>query len=92
MSAPQALVDAARNGIGIAQVAVHLAWDDLVAGRLKIVMYRQHRPALYEMVIQYPHRALIAPRVRVVVDYLLEAFAASKALHVPIDSLRAYTA
>lgn len=87
LSAPEAVVEAARDGIGIAQVAVHLAWDHLVAGRLKVILQRQHHPGTYEMVIQYPHRALIAPRVRVVVDYLLEAFAANSALHVPLDAL-----
>ena len=55
-------------------------------------MHHQHHPGTYEMVIQYPHRALIAPRVRVVVDYLLEAFAADPALHVPLESLAAYQA
>ncbi|WP_049620620.1 LysR family transcriptional regulator [Frateuria defendens] len=92
LSAPEALVEAALGGVGVAQVAVHLAWRHLVSGRLKVVMYRLHHPGAYEMVIQYPHRALIAPRVRVVVDYLLEAFAADKALHVPMDSLAAYMA
>jgi len=80
-------VEATRDGIGVAQVAVYLAWEHLVAGRLKVVLHPQHHPGSYEMVIQYPHRALIAPRVRVVVDYLLEAFAANNALHVPLDAL-----
>ncbi|MEC5319324.1 LysR family transcriptional regulator [Brenneria populi subsp. brevivirga] len=92
LSAPEALVDAACDGIGIAQVAVHLAWERLVAGRLKIVMYSEHHPGNYEMVIQYPHRALIAPRVRVVVDYLLEAFAGDNSLHLPLDLLAAHSA
>lgn len=87
LSAPETLVEAACDGIGVAQVAVHLAWEHLVTGRLKVVLHPQHHPGSYEMVIQYPHRALIAPRVRVVVDYLLEAFAANSALHVPLDAL-----
>lgn len=44
------------------------------------------------MCLQYPHRALIAPRVRVAVDYLLEGFAASEELHVPLAALRKYAA
>ncbi|MEW5713515.1 LysR family transcriptional regulator [Pseudomonas sp. SB113] len=92
LSSPEALVEAALKGVGVAQVAVHLAWEHLLSGSLKVVMHHQHHPGVYEMVIQYPHRALIAPRVRVVVDYLLEAFAATPALHVPLDSLGAYTA
>ncbi|GAA4353974.1 hypothetical protein GCM10023165_44750 [Variovorax defluvii] len=87
LSAPETLIEAACNGIGVAQVAVHLAWEHLVAERLKVVLHRQHHPGSYEMVIQYPHRALIAPRVRVVVEYLLEAFAANSTLHVPLEAL-----
>lgn len=92
LSAPEALVGAALDDIGVAQVAVHLAWEHLKAGRLKVVMHPLHHPGPYEMVIQYPHRALIAPRVRVVVDHLLEAFADNKALHVPLESLAVFTA
>ena len=92
LSSPEALVEAALKGVGVAQVAVHLAWEHLRSGNLKVVMHHQHHPGNYEMVIQYPHRALIAPRVRVVVDYLLEAFAADPALHVPLESLVAYRA
>lgn len=90
LSASDALVEAARDGLGIAQTAVHLVWKYLVSGRLNVVLHRQHHPGNYEMVIHYPHRALIAPRVRVVVDYLLEAFSANSALHVPLDALAAY--
>ncbi|MFV8605180.1 LysR family transcriptional regulator [Ralstonia pseudosolanacearum] len=92
LSAPEAVVEAAVDGIGIAQVGVHLAWDHLVSGKLKVVLRRQLHPGTYEMAIQYPHRALIAPRVRVVVDYLLEAFATNRALHVPLDSLDEFLA
>lgn len=92
LSAPESLVEAALHGVGVAQVAVHLAWGHIVSGRLKVVMHHVHRPGNYQMVIQYPHRALIAPRVRTVVDYFLEAFLANKALHVPIESLAAYAA
>lgn len=92
LSAPEAIVGAALDGVGIAQAAVHLAWEHLMSGDLKVVMYGQHHPGQYEMVLQYPHRALIAPRVRVTVDYLLEAFAANKTLHVPLESLEYYSA
>lgn len=90
LSAPEALVQAAHNGIGIAQVGVHLAWEYLVSGGLKVVLHRYHHPGTYEMVMQYPHRALMAPRVRATLDYLLEAFAGNKALHVPLESLDTY--
>jgi hypothetical protein len=60
--------------IGIAQVGVHHALVHLQSGALKTVLVGQHDPGNYEMVIQYPHRALVAPRVKATVEYLLEPF------------------
>jgi DNA-binding transcriptional LysR family regulator len=92
LSAPEAVVLAACNNVGIAQVGVHLAWEHLLSGALKIVLHRQHLPGTYEMVMQYPHRALVAPRIRATVDYLLETFAQNRSLHVPWETLDAYVA
>lgn len=92
LSAPEAVVQAACDGVGIAQVGVHLAWPHLLSGTLKVLLHRHHHPGSYEMVMQYPHRALIAPRVRATLDYLLEAFAADEALHVPLEALDAFVA
>jgi hypothetical protein len=39
------------------------------------------------MVLIYPHRGLMAPRVRATLDYLDEAFSADKTLHAPLESL-----
>ncbi|AFQ51646.1 LysR family transcriptional regulator [Burkholderia cepacia GG4] len=91
-SAPEAVLQAACDGLGIAQVGVHLAWTHLRAGALKVVLRRQHLPGDYEMAMQYPHRALKAPRVQATVDYLLDAFAANESLHVPLKALDAYGA
>jgi hypothetical protein len=44
------------------------------------------------MALQYPHRALLAPRVRATIEYLLEVFSRDEALHVPLDALRAKSA
>jgi DNA-binding transcriptional LysR family regulator len=71
---------------------VHHAWRHLQQGELKILLPRTHHPGSYEMSLQYPHRALVAPRVRVAVEYLLERFAAMEELHVPLASLRRYAA
>ncbi|MDO5658431.1 MAG: LysR substrate-binding domain-containing protein [Paracoccus sp. (in: a-proteobacteria)] len=87
LSAPEAVVDAALAGAGIAQAGVHLAWPHLQSGALRLVLHDYHHPGDYQMVMQYPHRALIAPRVRAAVDYLLDAFAADEALHVPMEAL-----
>ncbi|KUZ34881.1 MULTISPECIES: LysR family transcriptional regulator [Burkholderia] len=92
VSAPEAAAQAALEGLGIAQVGVHHAWAHLRAGELKTVLTDCHHPGTYEMVLQYPHRALLAPRVRVTVDHLLDAFAHDEALHVPIATMAEFQA
>jgi DNA-binding transcriptional LysR family regulator len=92
VSAPEALVQGALSGLGIAQVGVHHIWPHLQAGALKVVLGECHHPGTYEMVLQYPHRALLAPRVRATIEYLLDAFSRDDALHVPLDALGAYLA
>ncbi|WP_175796441.1 MULTISPECIES: LysR family transcriptional regulator [Burkholderia] len=92
LSAPEALVQSACDGLGIAQVGVHLAWDHLVSGALKVVLHDTHLLGAYEMVMQYPHRALVAPRVRVALDHLQEAFKRDRRLHVPVRALAPYVA
>lgn len=91
LSAPEALTEAACMHAGIAQVGVHHAWRYLQSGQLKVLLLGIHEPGAYEMVLQYPHRALMAPRVKACIDYLLAAFAADAALHVPLAALQAYT-
>ncbi|MDW6002558.1 HTH-type transcriptional regulator DmlR [Vibrio mangrovi] len=90
LSAPEALVQAAVAGLGIAQIGIHHALQYLESGQLKAVLFGQYDPGSYEMVIQYPHRTLIAPRVKVTVDYLLAAFEQEKSLHFPEEKLAAY--
>jgi len=90
LSAPESVVQAACDGIGIAQVGIHLAWDHLLSGALKVLLHKHHQPGTYEMVMQYPHRALMAPRVQVTLKHLLEAFEADEKLHVPMDAVEAY--
>ncbi|KDB09536.1 transcriptional regulator, LysR family [Burkholderia sp. lig30] len=92
LSAPESLVQAACDSVGIAQVGVHLAWDHLLSGSLKVILHKFHQPGTFEMVMQYPHRALMAPRVQVTLKHLLEAFEADQKLHVPMDALDAYIA
>ncbi|WP_233853743.1 LysR family transcriptional regulator [Paraburkholderia sp. HD33-4] len=92
LSAPESLVRAACDGVGIAQVGVHLAWDHLLSGALKLILHDSHQPGTYEMVMQYPHRALMAPRVQATLKHLQEAFAADAKLHVRMNALDAYIA
>lgn len=90
LSSPEAMAQAACLGLGITQVGVHHAWGHLVSGRLRVVLLGLHDPGSYEMVMQFPHRALMAPRVRATIDYLLAAFAKDEALHVPLSALDDY--
>lgn len=92
LSSPEALTQAALDGAGIAEIGVHHAWRPLTTGRLKVLLFEAHDPGSFEMTLQYTHRALLAPRVRATVDYLLEAFAKLEALHVPLEALARYQA
>ncbi|MBG6078484.1 LysR family transcriptional regulator [Rubrivivax gelatinosus] len=92
LSSPEALADAAVAAAGIAEVGVHHAWKHLRTGELKLLLLGAHHPGDYEMALQYPHRALLAPRVRATVEYLLEAFAQREELHVPGPALAGYAA
>ncbi|WP_028208802.1 type 2 periplasmic-binding domain-containing protein [Paraburkholderia nodosa] len=90
VSAPEALVQGALADMRIAQGGVHHAWEHLRSGALKVVLYDIHHPGRYEMLLQYPHRTLMAPRVRVTADYLLEVFEHDSSLHVPLAGLRTF--
>jgi DNA-binding transcriptional LysR family regulator len=92
VSDPSAAVGAAVLGLGIAQVGVHHAWAHLRAGELKIVLPRAHHDGARLLALQYPHRALVAPRVRVTVDFILASLACEDALHVGVERLRAFAA
>lgn len=92
MSSPETLTESAVAGVGVAEVGVHHAWKYLRTGELKALLLKSHHPGSFEMTLQYPHRALMAPRVRVTVEHLLEAFAKMEELHVPLAALRAHEA
>lgn len=92
LSSPETVTQLAVAGVGIAEIGVHHAWRHLQAGELKVLLLKAHHPGSFEMTLQYPHRALVAPRVRVTVEYLLEAFAQRDELHVPPAALRQFEA
>lgn len=92
VSDPQASVEAAVAGLGIAQAGVHHAWPYLQAGKLKVVLPRHHDSGRRAMALQYPHRALVAPRVKATVDYLLESLKRNEALAVRSSDLHPYYA
>lgn len=90
LSAPEALVDAACLGIGIAQVGVHNVIEHLKAGKLHVVLCDEHHSGSYEMVLQYPHRSFIASRVRVTIEYLLEKLTQNPTLNIDLKTLDRY--
>ncbi|MCH8617708.1 LysR family transcriptional regulator [Undibacterium sp. TS12] len=92
VSAPEAAVEAALLGMGIAQVGVHHASRYLHEKRLKIVLGSEHAAGNRQMVLQYPHRALVAPRIKATVDFLLEEMAKTESLHIPLSALHAFHA
>jgi DNA-binding transcriptional LysR family regulator len=77
LSDPEAVGDAARLGLGIAQTSVHHAWDWLRSGQLKVVLFKDFVSANREVVMQYPHRTQTAARVKVFVDHMVRAMAAN---------------
>lgn len=92
VSSPEAALDAARMGMGIAQIGVHHGWPWLRDGSLKVLLPEAHHPGQRAMALQYPHRALLALRVRVAIEYLVEALGANEALHLTRERVLAYAA
>ena len=88
-SDPEALVDLALAGAGIVQAGLHHALPHLRAGTLKLLMPRVHDSGKREIVLHYPHRQYLAPRVRVVVDALLAHFGAAADLHLTVNDVLA---
>ncbi|WP_024873466.1 LysR family transcriptional regulator [Tolumonas lignilytica] len=82
LSDPGTLVNAALEGLGIAETAVYLAWSHLQKGDLKLVLFEQHDPGDFQMMVQYPHRSLIAPRVRACADFIQQALQKNEALNI----------
>jgi DNA-binding transcriptional LysR family regulator len=83
LSAPELVVDAALQHQGIAQAALHHAWDALDSGALQTVLPQQHVPGAVAVAIFYPHRSGLALRVRTVVDLLLAHLRADANLSRP---------
>ncbi len=71
ISDPEVILDAALLHMGIARMGRHHAFEALQSGQLIEVLPRQHESGDASMAMFYPHRAGLAPRVRVLVDFLL---------------------
>lgn len=75
---------AALNHIGIAPLPLPVALPHLKSGQLKEVLpeYQVKNTSIIDnqLFIQYPHRQYLAPRVKLLVEYLLNAFSSTSAL------------
>lgn len=84
--------DAAVAGLGITRTALHFAWPHLRAGRLKLVLMPFNEPGAREMVIHYPHREYVAPRVRAFVEFILASLKHEPSLHATLKDAAPYVA
>jgi DNA-binding transcriptional LysR family regulator len=89
LSDPEALIDLALEHAGIAQVGLHHAMPYLRSGRLKAVLADVHDAGAREIVLHYPHRLYLAPRVRVTVDALLAGLGKNQDLQATREGLTA---
>jgi DNA-binding transcriptional LysR family regulator len=80
ISDPEVILDAALLHMGIARMGHHHAFDALQRGDLVEILARQLESGDASMAMFYPHRAGLAPRVRVLVDFLMAQFAQHAAL------------
>jgi DNA-binding transcriptional LysR family regulator len=80
LSDPEAVLNAVLLHLGIARIGKHHALRALERGDVVEVLPRQNDSNFASMALFYPHRAGLAPRVRVLVDFLLERFKSMPAL------------
>ncbi len=92
VSEPEAAVDLAVGGAGIIQAGLHHAMPYLRSGRLKVLLSKTHMPGDREIVLHYPHRQYLAPRVRVTADHLLDHFSQAADLHLGVEAAAQYAA
>ncbi len=89
VSDADAVLDLALADAGIVQAGLYNALPYLRSGRLKLLMPELHDPGEREVVLHYPHRQYLAPRVRTVVDALLAHLAQASDLHMTPERVRA---
>lgn len=87
---PEAAVELALRGAGLAQVAAYHALPHLRNQRLKVLFLGIHDPGNLEIMIHYPHRRFLAPRVRATVEFMVEDFQASRDLQISLNDLKPF--
>jgi DNA-binding transcriptional LysR family regulator len=81
LSDPESVLGAVLLHLGIGRIARHHAADAMASGELLELLPRQCVGSDSQMTIFYPHRQGLAPRVRVLVDYLLQCWQQDQLLH-----------
>jgi len=89
---PEAAIELALAGAGIVQAGLHHVAQYLRTRRLRLLLLGQHWPGEREIMLHYPHRQFLAPRVRVVVEHLLAHFAATADLHLRPEDMEQFAA
>ena len=89
VSDADAVLDLALADAGIVQAGLYNALPYLRSGRLKLLMPDLHDAGEREVVLHYPHRQYLAPRVRAVVDALLAHMVQASDLHMTPERVRA---
>jgi DNA-binding transcriptional LysR family regulator len=69
----EVLVAAAEAGKGIVVTPTFIAWEAIRKGGLRIIL-KDYKPAPSVVQVVYPHRRHLAPKVRVLVDFLARRF------------------
>ena len=92
LSDTESIGDAAVGGLGITRVSLHFAWPHLLAGRLNAVLLPFNDPGKRELVLHYPHRAHVAPRVTAFADYALSALKRDPSLQATSKQLQGFAA
>jgi DNA-binding transcriptional LysR family regulator len=83
LSDPEAVMEAALLHLGVARTGLHHAHAALQRGELVEVLPKLNvGDTGASLALFYPHRAGLAPRVRVLVDFLLRSFSEQPGLNV----------
>ncbi|MCA3162373.1 MAG: LysR family transcriptional regulator [Burkholderiales bacterium] len=91
VSDPEAACELAMQGLGLALVGLHHAWPHLRSGRLQCALLGWQQP-IRTLYLHYPHRQHLPPRVRVVVEHLLQGMTQNPDLIQNNKSLNTYLA
>ena len=89
---PDAVAEAAVLGMGISILSMNLALPHLKSGALKLLLPDYVVDGHFDIFIQYPHREYLPPKVRVLIDFLVERCALDPELSCDAGTLSRYAA